>query len=306
MLSRLRYQNLAQSTSKQKSVLVSENVSFLYTEEQRKKKRFGIRILRWGSVIFINLLFFFSYHFDLQILEGTLIGSRMLGFHLIDPFVTLQMFLAHWNLHINLIIGVLTIVFFYIIVGGRAFCSWVCPYGLLGESAEFLHKYLVSKKIIKSYKFDYRIKYIFWLFFLFLAFFAGYLVYEIVNPVGIVSRAVVYGGSIAVSFVIALLLVEIFFSQRFWCRYVCPTGTTYSFLGWLGATKIKWNEDKCNHCNACSKACITPHVLRVVKEKNEKKSEKMIISGDCTLCGRCIEACDQQALSYATKLKSLI
>jgi ferredoxin-type protein NapH len=267
------------------------------------RKRFSIRFYRWLSVFCINFLFFLSYNLDFQMLEGTLSGSRLFGFHLIDPFISMQMFLAHYNLHVNLIIGTITILAFYFTVGGRAFCSWICPYGILGEISEKLHKVLVKKKIIKSHKFNYRIKYIFWAFFLFLAYFAGYLVFEIINPVGILSRAIVYGWSFALFVVAVLFLIELFFVQRFWCRYICPVGTTYGFLGWISVTKIKWN-DKCDHCNICSEVCLVPHVLDKVKNANKK--EVMIADGDCTLCGRCIEVCHKDALGFDTKLKKLI
>ncbi|MDR1284760.1 MAG: NapH/MauN family ferredoxin-type protein [Campylobacteraceae bacterium] len=270
------------------------------TTNKNGKKRLGIRFYRWFSIFCINFLFFLSYRIDLQALEGTLSGSRFFGFHLIDPFISMQMFLAHHNLHVNLIIGTVTILAFYLIMGGRAFCSWVCPYNILGEISERLHKILVEKKIIRSYKFNHKIKYVFWVFFLFLAFFAGYLVFEIINPVGILSRAIVYGWSFALLIVTVLFLVEVFFAQRFWCRYICPIGTTYSFLGWISVMKIK-RTNECDRCNACSKVCLVPHVL-----KKQDKKEITIISGECTLCGRCIEVCHKDALIFDTKLKKLI
>jgi len=294
--------------NKYKTQATIANTPFLSTfisENKEGKKRLGVRFYRWSSVICVNLLFFLSYKIDLQVLEGTLSGSRLLGFHLIDPFISLQMFLAHHTLHINLIIGTATIVAFYFIAGGRAFCSWICPYGIFGEVCERIHKVLIKKKIIKSHNFNPKVKYIFWVFFLFLAYFAGYLVFELINPVGILSRAIVYGWSLALVFVVLLLLFEIFFSQRFWCRYVCPIGTTYSFLGWLGATRIKWTS-KCDHCGVCSDVCVTPHVLGITKSKEGTKDEILLYSGDCTLCGRCVEVCHQDALCFSSKLKKLI
>ncbi len=59
-----------------------------------------------------------------------------------------------------------------------------------------------------------------------LAFFTGYTVFEYINPVGIVSRALIYGPTVASIWVIFLLGIEIFYSRRFWCRYVCPIGLT--------------------------------------------------------------------------------
>lgn len=294
--------------NKYKTSALIEKTPFLSTfisTDKNGKKRLGIRFYRWLSVFSVNLLFFLSFKLDFQVLEGTLSGSRMLGFHLIDPFVSLQMFLAHRSLHINLIIGTLSIVLFYFFVGGRAFCSWVCPYGVLSEIAEKLNKELVKKGISKHREFNHKIKYLFWALFLFLAFYAGFLVYETINPVGILSRAITYGFGFAMFVVLALFLIETFFAQRFWCRYICPVGTTYSFLGWIGLGKIKRN-DKCDNCGVCSKVCVAPHILDDIKGKRGKNGDISVLSGDCTLCGRCVEVCRQDALSFETKLKKLI
>ncbi|MFA7083266.1 MAG: NapH/MauN family ferredoxin-type protein [Arcobacteraceae bacterium] len=271
------------------------------------KKRLGIRFYRWLSVIFIHLLFMFSYWVDLQLLEGTLSGSRFLGFHLIDPYMTFQVFAAHHQIPINLIIGTLSIVVIYFLIGGRAYCSWVCPYTILGEIGEKWHQTLVHKKIIKERTFDYRVKYIFWAIFLILAFSTGFLIFEMFNIVGIISRALIYGYSSALAFVLAVFLIEVFYSQRVWCRNICPIGTTYSFIGWPSATKVVW-DDRCDHCQVCSDVCLVPHVLEITKKNGnpEKKSIISIVSGDCTLCGRCIEVCHNDALNYETKLKKLI
>lgn len=278
--------------------------TFIMTKKNGKRRP-SIRFYRWLSIFVINILFVLSYRIDFQMLEGSLTGSRFLGFHLIDPFITLETLVAHHSLHINLIIGTITIVIFYFFVGGRAFCSWVCPYNILGEISEKIHRRLIKKKLIKSYEFSPKIKYIFWAMFLFFAFISGYLVFEIINPVGIFSRAIIYGWSLALIFVVLLFLSEIFFSQRAWCRYACPIGTTYGFIGWTSTMKIKWT-DACDHCNVCSDVCLVPHVLEITKKKETTKSEILITSGDCTMCGRCIDVCHTDALSYESKLKKLI
>lgn len=58
-------------------------------------KKLSIRAIRWLVIISIHLLFFLSFKIDIQILEGTLNGSRFLGFHLIDVFTTLEVLQQH-------------------------------------------------------------------------------------------------------------------------------------------------------------------------------------------------------------------
>lgn len=275
--------------------------------DKNGKKKPSIRFYRWVSIIGFHLLFILSYRMDIQILEGTLSGSRLFGFHLIDPFVSLQVFLAYHHIPINLILGTVTIVVFYLFFGGRAYCSWVCPYGLVSEIGEKINRTLITKKIIKERKFDHRVKYLFWILFVALTFTSGYLVFESINIVGILSRALIYGWSAALSFVAVVFLVEVFYSQRAWCRYVCPVGVTYGALGWVSMEKIEWN-DSCDHCGVCSTVCLVPHVLEITKKNAELegKSHVFIQSGDCTLCGRCVEVCHHDSLNFKNKLGKIV
>jgi len=275
------------------------------------KKKFSYRMKRWILVIAIHLLFFLSFFIDIQTLEGTLNGSRFLGFHLIDPFTTMQVYLSTFEMPINIVIGTVTIILFYLLVGGRSYCAWVCPYGLLSEIGEKWHDALVAKKIIKSRKFDHRIRYIFWTIFLILAFTSGYLVFETFNVVGILSRTIAYGWSLALIWVAVVLALEVFFSRRAWCTYICPIGTTYGIIGKASALRVEWN-DNCDHCMVCHDVCFENQVLEIVKAKYDKQREEKgitheyITGADCTLCGRCIDVCHTDALKFDFRLKGLV
>ena len=47
-----------------------------------------------------------------------------------DPYAVLQMVAAGAVIATDLIIGALIITIFYLVVGGRAFCSWVCLFAV--------------------------------------------------------------------------------------------------------------------------------------------------------------------------------
>jgi ferredoxin-type protein NapH len=291
------------------------NSSFLSTflsKNKNGKTRLSWRGIRWIVIISINLLFFLSFRIDIQTLEGTLNGSRLLGFHLIDPFTALEIFAADHSMDVNIIIGTVTLLSFYFLVGGKAYCSWVCPYGLLSEIGEKIHLKLVSKKIIKSRKFDPRLRFFFWVVFLLAAAVDGFLVFEFFNPIGILSRFITYGWSLALVWVFVVLLFEIFFSRRGWCKYICPVGTTYNMVGWISLTRLKWDMDKCDHCSACIAVCPEDHVLEFIKPKFDKqrvekqKTKEYVKNGDCTLCGRCVDVCHKDAYRLDFRLKDLV
>jgi ferredoxin-type protein NapH len=60
---------------------------------------------RWAFLLAVNLLFVVSFYLDIQILEGSLSASRLIGFHLIDLNSALQVMLAHKHIIVNLVIG---------------------------------------------------------------------------------------------------------------------------------------------------------------------------------------------------------
>ncbi len=291
-----------------------KNTSFwstFFDTTKEGKRKFSYRMKRWILVIAIHLFFFLSFFIDLQMLEGTLNGSRFLGFHMIDPFATLEVWLATYHIPINVIIGTTTIVLLYMLVGGRTYCSWVCPYGILSEYGEKLHNTLVKKKIIKSRKFDYRVKYIFWGGFLAMSFISGYIVFETISTVGILSRMMAYGWTLSLGWVLVVFLIEVFFSRRAWCSYVCPIGTTYGMIGKVSALRIEWN-DNCDSCMVCHDVCFENQVLEITKAKYDKQREEKeitreyITGADCTLCGRCVDVCHADALNFDFRLKGLV
>lgn len=258
------------------------------------------RNLRWVSIIVINALFIISFAWDVQLVEGALTASRFLGFHMADPNAALQVMLAFKEVMLNLVIGTVTVVLIWWVVGGRAFCSWACPYHLLAEWAEAIHLFLAKRGWVKDHPFHRGMRVVLWVIFMGLAFLTGYTVFEYINPVGIVSRALIYGPTIALLWVAFLLSVEVFFSRRFWCRYACPMGLTYGMIGAVAPVQIKYDLEKCVHEGECRAVCLVPHVLEITKMGYASDTTEYI-GPDCTRCGLCVDACPQQALTFKVR-----
>lgn len=261
----------------------------------RAKKTWKRR--RWTVLLTVNLLFVLSYWVDVQLVEGSLTGSRFLGFHMIDLNAALQLMLAHKHLIVNLLIGTATIGTVWFLLGGRSFCSWVCPYHFLSEWAEKLHLYLAKKKLVKDHPLHRGLRTVLWATFALLAWATGYTVYETISPTGMVSRALIYGPGLALLWVGALLAFEVLYSRRAWCRYLCPIGLTYGVVGTFSPVKIHYNLETCAHEGECRKVCLVPHVLDHVI-KGRATAEHLDIGPDCTRCGMCVDVCPGGALTF--------
>lgn len=255
---------------------------------------------RWIALLVANLLFVVSYRFDVQLLEGALTASRFVGFHLIDLNSALQVMLAHKHIIVNLVIGTATIFVGWLLLGGRTFCSWVCPYHLLAEFAEKLHLKLAATKLVSDQNINRWLRTVFWAVFALLAAATGYTVFEAISPTGILSRALIYGPGLALLWVLALLVFEVFFVRRAWCRYACPIGLTYGVVGIFSPLRVKYRLEPCLHEGDCRKVCLVPHVLDTVI-KGRAPDTEVPIGPDCTRCGLCVDACPTGALTFEVK-----
>jgi MauM/NapG family ferredoxin protein len=83
--------------------------------------------------------------------------------------------------------------------------------------------------------------------------------------------------------------------ERFWCRYVCPTGAFLGLASRFSLFKLKVDEDKCIKCSLCSIHC--PTQAKPYPSGEWKSSE-------CVYCETCAAICPTQAITFPLRLKS--
>ncbi|MCB1803245.1 MAG: NapH/MauN family ferredoxin-type protein, partial [Gammaproteobacteria bacterium] len=66
---------------KRKHKLTKAELEALEAAHERTRHRHKWRNRRWATLIIVNLLFVVSYYFDVQLVEGALTASRVVGFH---------------------------------------------------------------------------------------------------------------------------------------------------------------------------------------------------------------------------------
>ncbi len=98
-------------------------------------------IARRFSQLSILLLFLTGPWFGLWIVTGNLTSSLTLEtLPLTDPYVLLQSLFAGHSPETTAIIGAIIVVLFYILVGGRVYCAWVCPVNMVTDTAQWLRE----------------------------------------------------------------------------------------------------------------------------------------------------------------------
>jgi len=81
------------------------------------------------SVIFLLV----SPLFQLPVFSGTLISGTFFGINMVDPVAAMEYVLATKTFYVPVMTGCGILLALYLIVGGRAFCGWVCPMYLVSE-----------------------------------------------------------------------------------------------------------------------------------------------------------------------------
>ncbi|NWF87712.1 4Fe-4S binding protein [Candidatus Bathyarchaeota archaeon] len=185
----------------------------------------------------------------------------------------------------------------YGMIFGRAFCGWACPFGTLHDMLSPTNR----RKEVKPQNYWY-VKYAILFLTLALAWFALDTVFCKFCPSGSLFAAIPFrllhpdATAFGIYFYIhmltlALTIVLAILISRFWCRYLCPLGAIAGAFNKVGILTIRWDEEKCKKCNDCLDVC----------PMGITKTEDVGTSTDCTLCGRCVEACPEKALSFKTR-----
>ena len=259
-------------------------------------------ILRRITQLGILFLYFSGNYLGWKILVGNLSFSKLFNkIPLADPYAVLQMIFAGAAISTDLIIGVLIILFFYGIIGGRAYCSWVCPVNLVTDLAAWVRRKTNHEKdnLINLIKFR-KFRYAFLVVMLLASTFVGAAAYEFINPIGIFTRAVAFSIGFGWVWLLVIFIFDAFVLKNGWCGHVCPVGAMYSFIGQKSLIRVKYDKEKCTNCGECINICPENQVLIPLINKKSGFVEGM----ECTNCGRCIEVCNDNALKFS--LRSLI
>lgn len=260
-------------------------------------------ILRRVSQLSILLLFMLGPWFGIWIVKGNLASSLILNeLPLSDPYVILQSFLAGHAVASTALTGVLIVTVFYLLVGGRVYCSWVCPVNIVTDTANWLRRRLNIKGGANM-----RRATRYWILglTLLLAMLTGTIAWELVNPVSILHRGIIFGMGFGWAIIVAIFLFDLFISRHGWCGHLCPVGAFYSVLGLPSIIRVNAvARDKCDDCMDCFAVCPEQQVIRPALKGAEKNIGPVIMSPNCTNCGRCIDVCAQDVFKFGTRFQN--
>ncbi len=189
--------------------------------------------------------------------------------------------------------------FFVAMFLGRSFCSWVCPGGAIGDKVGLARKKRLPLRRVAW------IKYAVWIPWL------GMLLFFFRRAGGIQAVRFDYGteGGLSVTSAPALIaysmvvlvffLMSLIFGRRAGCHTLCwmapfmIIGRKIGLALRLPSLRLKTDPESCVSCHRCTAACpMSLNVQALVQAGN-------ITDNNCILCGRCIETCKRNSITWA-------
>jgi hypothetical protein len=251
-------------TVRRSSRMIALQVYALDVKGSESRKDIGVGWVVYMS-IFLAALCLYSITRRVKGLIRTrdislLIGILIIGIYLVTPFSILHIF--------NILLGRISSSYLWyavvistivsVIIAGRFYCGWLCPFGAI---AEFIGKIPLKKWEISSDTDD-RWRNL------------KYIILAVATAVVLVSRRSEYGnfetyitlfslhGDYLTWTLVSLMLIINVRVERFWCRYICPVAALTGILSRKNEKYVS-NKDcpmsnkpkplisECIRCNKC-------------------------------------------------------
>ncbi|MCK5818244.1 MAG: quinol dehydrogenase ferredoxin subunit NapH [Psychromonas sp.] len=256
-------------------------------------------ILRRLSQITILTLFLLGPLLGIWIIQGNLSSSLLLDvIPFTDPFVLTQSMMAGHIPISDAFVGFAIVVLFYLVIGGRVFCSWVCPVNLITDAASWCRRALkLRKEIIISRQLRYWIL----AMVMILPLFTGVMSWEMINPVSALHRGLFFGMGLGWILFFIIFAFDLLAVEHGWCGHLCPVGVFYSLINRFSLIKIDAkNRAKCTDCMDCFEVCPEPQILKGPVYGHNKNIATLVNDMHCTNCGRCVDVCAEDVFVITT------
>ena len=266
-------------------------------------------VLRRISQVGILLLFFGTAHWGwhwvfhgvwqypdkVPLLTGNLSASKFVGVvPMADPFAALQIFLTGHVLQQESLIGAAIVLVFYLLLGGRVFCAWVCPVNMATDLAGWLRARLA---IPAMFHLPRTIRYYVLATALVLSAITGVAAFEWVSPIGMLHRELIFGMGAGFLALLAIFLFDLLILKNGWCGHLCPLGGFWSLVGHTALWRVRFDNSSCTHCGECARICPEPQVLNL----RHLEETGFVSSGECSNCGRCTAYCPEGSLAFGAR-----
>jgi ferredoxin-type protein NapH len=248
----------------------------------------------------VLLLFFGTAHwgwklFGQPLLAGNLSAATLAGaVPLADPFAILQVLATGHSVAGEAMLGAAIVLGTYVLLGGRTFCSWVCPMNAVTDAARWVRARLAVRDI---FAIPPGVRHAILALALALSAIAGVAAFEWISPIAMLHREIVYGAGLGLTAALGVFLFDAFVLRHGWCGHLCPLGAFWLLAGRGAQVRVAFDDASCTRCGDCLRVCPEPRVLSF----NEAALAGMIRDGACTNCAACVAICPESSLRLALR-----
>ena len=257
-------------------------------------------LLRRVSQLGLLAAFLAGPWFGLWLLRGNLASSVVLDtIPLTDPLVLLQALVAGHGAHIAALSGAALVLLAYAVLGGRSYCAWVCPLNLVTDLAAGLRRMM---GLGRGWPMRRQTRWVLLGAIVVASWVTGALVWELLNPITLLQRGIVFGVGAGWGLVVAVFAFDLLVSGHGWCGHVCPVGAFYGLLGKVSVLRVNAaRRAQCTDCGGCFRICPEPQVIAPALKPANPGASPVILGGDCLNCGRCIDVCDEAVFAFGPR-----
>lgn len=227
-----------------------------------------------------------------RLLVGATGAVRVLGIDLVDPLLSAGVWVSRGGR--AGLLGAALPVLLLVVVLGRFFCGWLCPYlPLLALSNSV--RWALGRLGVPLL--DLRVPG--WARFAVLGTVLGassalgLQLAALVYPPALLARTAYrlafglgLGGGATV--LAAVWLFDTAISRAGFCRSLCPGGALFSLLARVSPVRVRRTASRCTDCTACDVVC----------NLGQRPMIDLVDEG-CDRCGRCVAVCPTRALSFS-------
>jgi MauM/NapG family ferredoxin protein len=197
----------------------------------------------------------------------------------LDPFMgVVGLIQKNWPLLSLLSLGALLLA----VYASRLFCGWFCPVGTVLDLLAIGKRLLRWGELRPDIKPKKYLNYIRWALFGAVAglIFSKWLVILIMNPLVLWPREIFRLTSGLIPWSLGgIVILGLLTFPRFWCRYLCPTGSLLNLASRLQIKKYIIGAE-CKHCGVCFRKCPMQNI-----------GPELQFGPDCLHCGQCTQSC---------------
>ncbi len=220
-----------------------------------------------------------------------------------------QIGLGEW-ISLTPLVKVLLGLLGFTILFGRFFCGFACAFGALGDGVHFLFRWIFKKLKRKPPRFPQMVdKHLYLIKYFVLVFYLGVSYLGIADKLNGTSPWTVFSQLHELRFdfasypvgviLLALILVGMCLSPRFFCKALCPMGAVFSIMPVLPFSSLRRHEETClPRCSACSRCC--PVNVELPYDKGGDTS------GECIQCQKCRVICPKSNVDYGRQFPKVV